>query len=144
MHRVYCAGQALRPILVLDRDPMAREALLRILHEHHLPARAMADLAELAAARDRGDADLVVIDAQSLGADGRVDGFRITPNGPAVIVVGCASCAEAVAALECGAADVMRSPVNPRELLARIRAVRRRLDRQASLHPPLERGSPPG
>jgi len=76
----------------------------------------------------RGPVDLVVLDIMLPGEDGLAICRRIAgPDGPAIIVLSAmGEETDRIVGLELGADDYLPKPCNPRELLARIRAVLRR------------------
>lgn len=119
-------------ILVVDGDPGIREAIGDFLLQHGFGVAAV----DSAAAMDRhlaaAPVDLVVLDVMMPGEDGLSACRRIAAN-PAVGVImlsAMGSDTDRIVGIEVGADDYLAKPCNPRELLARIRAVLRR--RQAA------------
>jgi len=80
--------------------------------------------------------DLVILDAMMPGEDGLSAARRLAAErGPAVIMLSAlGSDTDRIIGLEVGADDYLAKPCNPRELLARVRAVlrRRRTDERDS------------
>ena len=77
----------------------------------------------------RGPIDLVVLDVMLPGEDGLAICRRLsaTPDGPAIIMLSAmGEETDRIVGLELGADDYLPKPCNPRELLARVRAVLRR------------------
>jgi DNA-binding response OmpR family regulator len=77
---------------------------------------------------DRNTADLVVLDLMLPGEDGLSIARRLSsqPNLPIVMISARGEELDRIVGLEVGADDYLPKPFNPRELLARIRAVLRR------------------
>jgi two-component system OmpR family response regulator len=83
----------------------------------------------LSRALSRGPIDLIVLDIMLPGEDGLAICRRLAANnnGPAVIMLSAmGEETDRIVGLELGADDYLPKPCNPRELLARIRAVLRR------------------
>lgn len=120
-------------ILVVDDDNELRALITDFLTSHGLTARGAADAAQMDAALAAGPVDLIVLDLMMPGEDG-LSVLRRLRGGrrPAIIMLSAmGSDADRIIGLEVGADDYLAKPCNPRELLARIRAVlRRRQDPQ--------------
>jgi two-component system OmpR family response regulator len=83
----------------------------------------------MATVLSRRQVDLVVLDVMMPGDDGLSVCRRLSgqPNGPAVIILSAmGEDTDRIVGLELGADDYLPKPCNPRELLARVRAVLRR------------------
>jgi two-component system OmpR family response regulator len=75
----------------------------------------------------KGDVDLMVLDVMLPGEDGLSICRRMAGGGPAIIMLSAmGEDTDRIVGLEIGADDYLAKPCNPRELLARIRAVLRR------------------
>ena len=115
-----------KQILVLDSDPLAREFVTRYLSESGFVVRTAFQTCELESILRSGHVDLVVIHA---GASAQANLALCRqfgrPGGPRLIVAGAFEATDRILALELGADDFLAAPYNPRELLARIRAVLR-------------------
>ena len=114
-------------ILVVEDDPSLREAMVEFLVGHGLTVVAVIDGPQanqrLAAERF----DLVVLDLMLPGEDGLSICRRLASEGPPVLMVSAVGgTTDRIVGLECGAADYLPKPFEPRELLARIRAILRR------------------
>jgi two-component system OmpR family response regulator len=115
-------------ILVVDDDPEIRELLARFLEKHSLACITAPDGARaLREVRDR-DIDLVVLDLMLPGDDGFeiCRKLRQISTVPVIMLTALAEDTDRIVGLELGADDYVTKPFNPRELLARIRAVLRR------------------
>jgi len=87
-----------------------------------------------------GGFDLVILDVMLPGLDGFEILRRLRPQSrvPVLMLTARGEDMDRIAGLEMGADDYLPKPFNPRELLARIRAILRRLDRPPSPEGPLE------
>jgi two-component system OmpR family response regulator len=126
-------------VVVVDDDPDLRSLIGGFLREHRFDVSTAADSTGLN--RRLGEAppvDLILLDVMMPGEDGltvlrRMDG----PNRPGIIILSAmGDDADRIEGLELGADDYLAKPCNPRELLARIRAVLRRRQ-EAWQAPPL-------
>ena len=115
-------------ILVVDDARDIREPLGQYLRRHGFRTSLAAGAAEARDAVERGAVDLVVLDVMMPGEDGlSVCRWLVGRGGPPVILLTAMSDdTDRIVGLELGADDYVVKPFNPRELLARIRAVLRR------------------
>lgn len=122
-------------ILVVDDDPAIRALLLEYLAANELRVTAVASGREMTTLLDQEPVDLVVLDLKLPGEDGLLlaRALRERGNLPIVLLTGRAEEADRVMGLELGADDYVTKPFSPRELLARLRAVLRRYQVQATL-----------
>jgi len=122
--------EAVPHITVVDDHQEIRELLVRYLGQHGYTVSAAASAAEFRARLDRGEIpDLVVLDIMMPGEDGLslCRHLRATTALPVIFLTAMAEDTERIVGLEIGADDYLVKPFNPRELLARIRAVLRRV-----------------
>ncbi len=115
-------------ILVVDDDREIRALLARFLARHGYRVETAADGRAMFRALEAGRFDLLVLDLMLPGEDGlslcrRV---RAASSLPIVMLTAVGEDTDRIVGLEMGADDYMAKPFNPRELLARIRAVLRR------------------
>jgi two-component system OmpR family response regulator len=124
-------------ILVVDDEPSMRELLAEYLGENDLRVTAAADSAEMRAALAEHAIDLIVLDLRLGAEDGMLLARKLREESavPIIIVTGKQDDADRVMGLELGADDYITKPFNPRELLARIRAVLRRYQTAAETLP---------
>ena len=117
-----------RHILVVDDDPSMRELLTEYLGDNELRVTTAADGAAMRLALGEHTIDLVVLDLRLGADDGMLLARKLREEStiPIIIVTGKQDDADRVMGLELGADDYITKPFNPRELLARIRAVLRR------------------
>lgn len=116
-------------ILVVDDDREIRDLLARFLAKHGLRVTTAKDGTEMERALADWSIDLVVLDLMMPGEDGLSLTRRLRGQGMAVPIVMLTAMGEdtdRIVGLEMGADDYMPKPFNPRELLARIKAVLRR------------------
>ena len=115
-------------ILVVDDDPGIRDVIAEFLACHGYSVDAAADGREMERAIGRRRPDLIVLDLMLPGEDGLAICRRVSkPDGPAVIMLSAmGEETDRIVGLELGADDYLAKPCNPRELLARVRAVMRR------------------
>ena len=115
-------------ILIVDDARDIREPLSQYLRKHSFRSSLAADAGMARAAVEQGAVDLVVLDIMMPGEDGLSVCRWLSERGgpPVILLTAMADDADRVIGLELGADDYVVKPFNPRELLARIRAVLRR------------------
>jgi len=114
-------------IIVVDDDPSVRDAIRAYLGDHDFEVRAVSGGVELDRALALAPADLVILDLMMPGEDGLAICRRLAPRGIAVLMLSAlGDVTDRVVGLELGAADYLVKPFDPRELLARVRALLRR------------------
>lgn len=131
-------------IAVVDDHREIRELLVRYLGQHGYRVSAAASAAEFRDQLERGEVpDLAVLDIMMPGEDGLslCRHVRATSSLPVIFLTAMAEDTERIVGLELGADDYLVKPFNPRELLARIRAVLRRTGGGAAKDEGLAKGS---
>lgn len=113
-------------ILVVDDDPGIREVLCDYLGRHGYETQAAASAVEMDRALAASRTDLIVLDLMMPGEDGLSIVRRLSGSPPVVMLSAMGEDTDRIVGLELGADDYLAKPCNPRELLARIRAVLRR------------------
>jgi len=115
-------------ILIVDDDTEIRTLLRGYLERNGLRATAVADGRAMRAALEGGRFDLVILDLMLPGEDGLVlcRDLRARSNLPVIMLTARGEETDRIVGLEMGADDYLAKPFNPRELLARIKAVLRR------------------
>ncbi|CAA7616212.1 response regulator [Magnetospirillum sp. SS-4] len=121
-------------ILVVDDDREIRDLLARFLARHGLRVTTARDGAEMMRLLDERRVDLVVLDLMLPGEDGLSLTRRLREarsSLPIVMLTAMGEDTDRIVGLEMGADDYVPKPFNPRELLARIKAVLRRVQSAA-------------
>jgi two-component system, OmpR family, response regulator len=115
-------------ILVVDDHRDIRDLLARFLVKHGLRASVAESAAAARKALAAADVDLVVLDIMMPGEDGLslTRSIRETRDIPVILLTAMGEETDRIVGLEMGADDYLAKPFNPRELLARIKAVLRR------------------
>ena len=118
-------------ILIVDDHREIRDALAKYLEKNGMRATSAANAVAMDAALKVGQFDLNVLDVMMPGEDGLSVCRRLRATGPMPILMLTALGDETdrIVGLEVGADDYLPKPFNPRELLARIKAILRRSDR---------------
>ncbi len=129
------AGKSAR-ILVVDDEPDLRALIADYLGMQGFAVATACDAAELDARLAEAPAEVIVLDINMPGENGLAALARLRAGGltSGVILLTAAGTLESrVAGLGDGADDYVVKPFEPRELLARIRAVLRRLEPSAAI-----------
>lgn len=115
-------------ILVVDDDQEIRDLVARYLRQHDLRVRTAADGVQMRRELADWSFDLVILDLMLPGEDGLSLCRRLRADGnmPVIMLTAMGEETDRTIGLEMGADDYIAKPFNPRELLARIKAVLRR------------------
>src|SRR5229473_2096180 len=116
-------------ILIVDDDKRLRDLLNRYLKEQGFTVSVVADGAALDKALARENFDLLVLDLMLPGEDGLSICRRLRANDnetPVLMLTAKGDEVDRIVGLELGADDYLPKPFNPRELVARIKAILRR------------------
>lgn len=115
-------------ILVVDDDPELRGLIRDFLAAHGLDVRCAGNGREMDQELAARPVDLIVLDLMMPGEDGLAILRRLRgTERPAIIMLSAmGQDTDRIVGLEVGADDYLAKPCNPRELLARVRAVLRR------------------
>jgi two-component system OmpR family response regulator len=119
----------IRPhLLVIDDDHEIRDLLTRFMEKNGFRITAVRDAREARRAWTRGAFQLVVLDLLLPGESGLdlARWLRDQEDVPIVMLSAMGEDTDRIIGLELGADDYIAKPFNPRELMARIRAVMRR------------------
>ncbi|MFC7331922.1 response regulator [Rhodocista pekingensis] len=116
-------------LLIVDDDREIRDLLTRYLARHGYRVTAAKDGQEMRRYLADRNIDLVVLDLMLPGEDGLSLCRAIRADGgpPVVMLSAMGEDADRILGLEIGADDYLPKPFNPRELVARIKAVLRRV-----------------
>jgi two-component system OmpR family response regulator len=121
-------NQAIPHILVVDDHADIRDLLKRFMEQHGFKVTCARDGKEMKRLLDNWSFNLIVLDLMMPGEDGLTlcRELRARSNIPIVMLTAMGEDMDRIIGLEMGADDYLAKPFNPRELLARIRAVLRR------------------
>jgi len=122
-------------ILIVDDNREIRDALARYLDKNGMRASAAKDAVAMDVMLKTGRYDLVVLDVMMPGEDGLSVCRRLRAKGemPILMLTALGEDTDRIVGLEVGADDYLCKPFNPRELLARIKAILRRSERTQTL-----------
>jgi two-component system OmpR family response regulator len=123
------AEQAPPPrVLIVDDDPEIRNGLAEVFVRAGFTSSTAGDVAAMEQALMTEGADLIVLDLMMPGEDGLSACKRLSGSGrpPIIMLSALGDDADRIVGLEIGADDYLAKPCNPRELVARARAVLRR------------------
>jgi two-component system, OmpR family, response regulator len=116
-------------VMIVDDEPEIRRLIERYLNREGFEVLAAADGKQMWRTLQRRQVDLVILDIRLPGEDGLSLTRQLHQSCDCAIILltSRAEVIDRVAGLESGADDYMAKPFDPRELLARINAVLRRL-----------------
>lgn len=124
-----------RPILIVEDDPDISESLKYNFEREGLPVvtASTGEAALAAALNEREPPSLIILDLMLPGMSGtelcrRLRREPATRRTPIIMLTAKSSEADRVTGLDLGADDYITKPFSVRELLARVRAVMRRMD----------------
>jgi two-component system phosphate regulon response regulator OmpR len=115
-------------LLVVDDDPELRELIQAYLEQQGFHVACVESGEAMDAFLSEHDVDLLILDLMLPGEHGLSIAQRMKKhsNLPIIIVSAQGEDVDRIVGLEVGADDYLSKPFNPRELLARVRAVLRR------------------
>lgn len=115
-------------ILIVDDHLEIRELLQRFLSDHNYRASTAENGVSMKKILADAKIDLIVLDLMLPGEDGLTlcRNLRAKSNIPVIMLTAMGAETDRIIGLEMGADDYLAKPFNPRELLARIKAVLRR------------------
>ncbi|WP_324751987.1 response regulator [Roseovarius sp. Pro17] len=115
-------------ILVVDDSLEIRNAVSRYLVKNGMRVTKAENAPEMDAELAKSRFDLIVLDVMMPGEDGLSVCRRLSSNGsiPILMLTALGEEMDRIVGLEVGADDYLAKPFNPRELLARIKAILRR------------------
>jgi len=118
------------PILIVDDDDKLRELLVEYLEEYGYKVHTLPSGMECAKTVRNIHPSVVVLDVMMPGKDGLevLRELRTESTVPVIMLTAKGEDTDRIVGLELGADDYMAKPFNPRELLARIKAILRRLE----------------
>jgi len=126
-------------ILVVDDELEVREMIRDYLAGNGYAVSAVAGGAEMRRVLSERPANLVILDLRMPGEDGLSLARYLREQGRIGIIMVTASTevVDRVVGLELGADDYISKPFDPRELLARVRSVLRRMELMSGDHKPV-------
>ena len=115
-------------ILIVDDDAEIRDLVARFLKKHDIRVDTAADGRAMRKLMESAAFDLIVLDVMMPGEDGLslCRRLRVETTIPVIMLTALGEDTDRIIGLEMGADDYLAKPFNPRELLARIKAVLRR------------------
>ncbi len=121
-------AEHLTRILVVDDDASLRELLTGYLRQEGFDVSGAEDGTAMFEWLEHNQADLLILDLMLPGDDGLTLARRLRTRDdtPIIMLSARGEDIDRIVGLEVGADDYLAKPFNPRELLARIRAVLRR------------------
>ncbi len=125
-------------ILIVDDDLRLRELLQRYLSDQGFEVRGVGSAAQMERVLAREHVDLLVLDLMLPDEDGLSICSRLRAGGndlPILMLTAKGDDVDRIIGLEIGADDYLPKPCNPRELVARIKAVLRRREPRRSGEP---------
>lgn len=125
-------------ILVVDDDAGIRGLLSEFLERHGFHVSTAANGVAMDALLAAGEFDLAVLDVMMPGEDGLSILRRLQHDDralPIIMLSAVGADVDRIVGLEMGAEDYLAKPCNPRELLARIRTVLRRVRQADAVRP---------
>lgn len=119
-------------ILVVDDDHEIRDLLGKFLQKHGYRAGLAKNGHEMKMLLVQHSYDLIILDVMMPGDDGLTlcQQLRTTSHIPIIMLTAAREEVDRILGLEMGADDYLGKPFNPRELLARIKAILRRSNKQ--------------
>lgn len=124
-------------ILVVDDHAEIRNSVSQYLQRNGMQATGAQDTSEMDAQLEIRTFDLIVLDVMMPGEDGlsACKRLRETLNIPVLMLTALSDDDDRIAGLDGGADDYLAKPFNPKELLARINAILRRVQSNPHVEP---------
>jgi len=113
-------------VAVVEDDHEIRDLIVAYLEREGFAPRGFVDGRSFDEGEHAFSPDLVVLDLMMPGEDGLSICRRIAPRLPVLVLSAKGEDVDRIIGLEVGADDYLAKPFNPRELVARIRAILRR------------------
>ena len=129
-------------VLVVDDEPIVREVVVRYLTRDGYHTLEAADGLEARRLVTSHEPDLVVLDLMLPGMDGLAlcRWIRSEHELPVIMLTAKTEEADRIVGLELGADDYVTKPFSPRELVARVKTVLRRVSPEATTRNRVEAG----
>ncbi len=125
-------------LLIVDDDREIRDLVSRFFVKHGYQVASASDARTMEAALAAGGIDLVILDLMLPGKSGLelCRDLRAHSSVPILMLTAMGDETDRIVGLEMGADDYIAKPFNPRELLARVRAILRRTSAAATIGKP--------
>ncbi|MGR5165344.1 response regulator [Vibrio owensii] len=132
-----------KQILVVDDHDDIRTLLGRYLSQHGYTVVEANGGDEMRSAIAKQKFDLVILDIMMPGDDGLTlcKELQEKQSTPFIFLTAMSEDADTVVGLELGADDYLTKPFSPRVLLARVKAVLRRVEKSVDVEPPKQQSS---
>jgi two-component system phosphate regulon response regulator OmpR len=119
-----------KKVLIIDDDKKLRDLLMEYLEGSGFSVGSLPDGSRAVEAINEIHPDIVILDIMMPGDDGTevLRKIRTGSNVPVIMLTARGEDSDRIVGLELGADDYLPKPFNPRELLARIKAVLRRIE----------------
>ncbi|UZR27607.1 phosphate regulon transcriptional regulator PhoB [Methylococcus mesophilus] len=132
-------------VLVVEDEEAIREMLTLVLEQADFAVHTAGDVQQALSRMDEQEPDLILLDWMLPGISGVEWARRLKKDEnygdiPLILVTARGEEEDKIRGLDVGADDYVTKPFSPRELIARIRAVLRRSNRQAKLDGRIEIG----
>ena len=116
-------------VLIVDDDAKLRKLLREYLEGYGYQVRTLADGSDVPKKLQEDSPDFVILDVMMPKKNGLevLQDIRRDSKVPVIMLTAKGEDVDRIVGLEMGADDYLPKPFNPRELLARIKAVRRRI-----------------
>lgn len=117
-------------LLLVDDEPSIHEPLADYLQSNNYRVTVAENAVQARKVLERGGIDLILLDIMMPGEDGLslTRTIRVQSTLPIILLTAKSEDTDRIIGLEMGADDYVSKPFNPRELLARIKAVLRRAE----------------
>jgi DNA-binding response OmpR family regulator len=124
-------------VLIVEDDSSVREMLRQYLGEHGFEVQQAGDGRSMRAEIERHPPDVVLLDIHLPGEDGLTLAryLRERYDIGIIMVTGAGGTVDRIVGLEMGADDYIAKPFDPRELLARVKSVMRRIQARPAASP---------
>ncbi len=134
-------SSAHRTVLVVDDEPGVVDVLARYLRDDAFTVLIASDGPSALDVFERERPDLVILDVNLPGLPGTevLGRMRAVRDVPIILLTGRVDEVDRVVGLELGADDYVSKPFSPREVLARVRSIMRRVERREDAVPRSQR-----